>query len=472
MTGSESAPVAFVSSLTAGHERLRRDLFELGQTIGRYVWVCEHPRCRPDLSPGQRAPLEIADVLLDRVRAAQIYILILGGNRHGTPLSVADSVSSVSHFEIELFQAALHGKPVELFIARGFSPGPRLGALLEILAWALPRANWRVPMTDAEIVHEVRRLLAAGPSREASARKPDCGLRRRLIQRFYQSRWQENHAHELLFLDGRLEPREQDPNLKLIQAALVSAETAPDQERKLARLWLALRELMAAPFDHPDFSEYRLHWHRALVLWEGAATWYGLHAHLFLGGLAAVGSNARVCALLPAGMNPQDFSHPATGFASAIYSIAKLAPPGRVRRNLFADAMSHLKADVSDPGMQSNILALRGSLLLRTNRPSEAVAAYQAALRLREDLGWSAERLGESKSELGFAYLVTGRLWRGRDLLREGERLLEGGGPGFLIRAKKKMAWGHLLTGHPLKALKARTEARELAREHKMLGQL
>ncbi|HYD84509.1 MAG TPA: hypothetical protein VEA63_10660, partial [Opitutus sp.] len=148
MIGSEAEPVAFVSSLTAGHEPLRRDLFELGLELGRYVWVCEHPDCRPDLNPRQETPLTIMDVLLERVRASHIYLLVLGGERHGTALRVGDRESNVSHFEAELFQAALHGKRVELFVRRGFSPGPRLSKLLAILGWALPSTAWRTPMND------------------------------------------------------------------------------------------------------------------------------------------------------------------------------------------------------------------------------------------------------------------------------------------------------------------------------------
>jgi hypothetical protein len=160
MLGTEAAPFAFVSSLTEGHTSLRLDLFELGQELGRYVWVCEHPRCRPDLS-GQ-VPLTIADTLLARVRAARHLIVLLGGHRHGTAIQVDDKASSVSHFEIELFQTALLGKPITVFVAEGFSPGPRLRALLDLIAWALPSAHWRGPLSPKTILFEARQLLQNG----------------------------------------------------------------------------------------------------------------------------------------------------------------------------------------------------------------------------------------------------------------------------------------------------------------------
>jgi hypothetical protein len=51
---------------------------------------------------------------------------------HGCPVEVNGAASAVSHFEIELFQAAMHGLPVKLFVMSGFEPGKRLQSLLKL----------------------------------------------------------------------------------------------------------------------------------------------------------------------------------------------------------------------------------------------------------------------------------------------------------------------------------------------------
>lgn len=476
MIGSEAEPVAFVSSLTAGHEQLRRDLFALGQELGRYVWVCEHPHCRPDLSPHRLEPLAIMDVLLERVRASHIYLLILGGERHGTPVQVGDRASSVSHFEAELFQAALHGKPVELFVAPGFAPGPRLARLLAILEWALPSTTWRMPMRDAEIISECRRLLSAVRPPHLRPRSLDFGLRTRLVAKFHHERRTDRATRAFLFLDGHFEPRAPRPDLGLIEQILRQVDDSSNQEQKLSRLWIALRELMGAPFEESRYAEFRALWNRALGQWESAAAWYGLHAHIFLGCRAAIGTAVRVRALLrehpPPGCHAHDFPDPAPGLASATYSIAKLAPRGPIRRQLFAEALGYLAADSADAGRQSDILALRGSILLRTGRLAEAVTAYATCLRIRETLNWPAERIGDSMSELGFAHVLSGDVRRGLDLQQRGHDLLFGGGVGFQIRAKKKLALTLLATGQFAEGWQLRQEARRLAVTHRMFDQL
>ncbi|HYD85092.1 MAG TPA: hypothetical protein VEA63_13600, partial [Opitutus sp.] len=255
-----------------------------------------------------------------------------------------------------------------------------------------------------------------------------------------------------------------------------SADATTNQEQKLARLWIAVRELMAAPFEEARFAEFRPHWNQALSQWEGAAAWYGLHAHIYLGCRAAIATGARVRAVLrehlPRGAHARDFPFPATGLASATYSIAKLAPRGPIRKQLFTEALGYLAGDSDDAGRQSDILALRGSILLRTARFSEAVTAYTTCLRIRETLAWPTERIGDSMSELGFACVLTGDVRRGLELQRRGNDLLAHGGIGFQVRAKKKLALTLLATGHLAEAWLLHQEARQLAASHRMFDQL
>lgn len=480
MVGSEASPFAFVSSFTEENESLRSDIFEMGQSLERYTWVCESKGCRPDLYG--KEPLEICDTLMERVRESQVYIAILGGSRrgvreHGTSVAVGDRLSATSHFEIELFQAALLGKPVELFIAKGFSPGPRLQALLQILNFALPSRNWRVPMADGDIRREIesllrsKRLLAVNPLGRCRN-----SLRENLVARFYRERGRPSRK-PLRFLNGEVECRSRPPDIDLIQDLLAKARSTPDQERKLSRLWIVLRELMAADPGEPRFAEYLPLWNQALGYWGSAAAWYGLHAHLYLGGLAALQSMADVRARLRErgclGASQAEVGEPSTAIASALYSIAKLAPRWHDRRALLREALENLGTSTSDDRRAlSNVLALRGSILLRQFRISDAISAYEQALHLREAGGENATRIGESMSELGFAYMWQGRFWKGRDLMRQGVDKLGDQRNGFLIRARRKLAVGYALTGCLALARREREEVERMATTYRIFDQL
>lgn len=477
MIGSEREPFAFVSSLTADHFETRRRLFDLGESCGRYVWVCEHERCRADLYG--RDPLEIADTLVDRVRRARHYIALLGGTRHGTSIIVGERPSSVSHFEVELFAAAMAGRRITVLVAEGFAPGPRMAALLRLLEWALPRERWEQRLSQDAIIRRVEALLTEpqiDPTAAATLPR-DFGLRRRLVQGFYRRR---SDSRPLFFLDGQFEDRPQSPDLDLVDELLAQATQALDQERRLSRIWMALRELMAAAQRFGTEPRVLLKWNLALGQWAKAASWYGLHAHIYLGALAAIGSAAqartqlRECPNRTAGLDPRDLAHPSGALASATYSIAKYAPWWE-RRAMYRDVLLHLEHPERLRGSlqdDSDVKLIRASTLLRLGSVWDAKRDYRAALDLREREGNPA-RIGEALSELGFACLFTLSFGEGLNLLRRGEALLGTHQvPGFHIRAKRKLAWGLYLCGQRAAAKEQRAAADLMADQHRMYDQL
>ena len=332
-------------------------------------------------------------------------------------------------------------------------------------------------MAEGEIRREIerllrlKRLLSANPlSRNRNS------LRGSLIARFYRERGRPTHKR-LRFLNGEFECRSRLPDMDLIADLLAKARSTPDQERKLSRLWIVLRELMAADPGNPRFAEYLPLWNQALGYWGSAAAWYGLHAHLYLGGLAALQSMADVRARLRErgcpGVTQADLGEPSTAVASALYSIAKLAPRLHDRRALLREALENLGTTAPDgPRAHSNVLALRGSILLRQFRISDAVSAYEQALHLREAAGENSVRIGESMSELGFAYMWQGRFWKGRDLMRQGVEKLSDQRNGFLIRARRKLAVGYALTGYLTLARRECEDAKRMAKDYRIFDQL
>jgi hypothetical protein len=77
----------------------------------RPVWMAEDfPSLRPESS--LRA-LDKAEFCLDGVRECECVVVILS-HRHGSSISFGDSSVPSSFFELELFEAALLGKPTRL----------------------------------------------------------------------------------------------------------------------------------------------------------------------------------------------------------------------------------------------------------------------------------------------------------------------------------------------------------------------
>ena len=145
----------FLSSLCKELWVLRQRIFEeVGH--GTEVYVDERVNWR---NTTHQEHLEVADDLIRRIREAKVFICILGGRRIGSPVKIETRPSAVSFFEIELFQAALLGKNVHLFVRDDFEPEPRLKKLLQIIGGAFPDWIEKKPLNDARILDEIQRLV-------------------------------------------------------------------------------------------------------------------------------------------------------------------------------------------------------------------------------------------------------------------------------------------------------------------------
>ena len=270
---------------------LRLEAWELGGR--RDVWVAEHSE-RPLGELAVTDPLQVTDTLVERVMSVEHFVCVLAGARrgyleHGMPIELVDGPSAVSHFEIELFQAALHGKTIHLFLLPGFSPGPRLETLLRLLSFALPDWTDQKPLPRKEILAKIGALL-----------KPSAQLRNHasvthaLVGGFYRARGR-SRTDSLLFLGGQFEQGRSkvEVNEQRIASLLDDYEKLPDMQRKLSRMWMAARELMPINYlpggPAPD-ARFLVLWNRVIGAWGGAAAWTGLHAHLFVGVVAALNS--------------------------------------------------------------------------------------------------------------------------------------------------------------------------------------
>jgi len=461
----------FLSSLCKELWSLRETIFfKIGGQ--QYVYVDEH--VNPDRNIQQQDDLEVVDELIQRVREASAFVCILGGTRHGSAVKISVNESSVSFFEVELFQAALLRKPVHVFVRNDFTPEPRLHRLLEILDFYLPEWISQKRLSDREIAEQCHRLV----NRDRLT-SPFRSLRHiyHPVRRFVQGLYTARGGSKIRFPEEEYEPRHEQLNRDLLQEVSKLIHAQSNEERRLALLWIGIRELMAAPYGICSDLEILQYWNDLLGEWAKAGAWYGLHADTPLGCLAALNSVTVVREHLKqhsTNRRLHDVEYPGGALASAKYSIAKRLILKQDREKRFHDALNDLNIAMQIPESdEAGLRAIRGSIYRQLGKVTDAISEYEAVLRLRQSCGANPAAIGEAMSELGYAYLRHLQFRKGLDYCREGVNLLRHGTrSGFLVRGLRKLAVAYLCNCKLKKAYDAKQEANKIATEHGTFDQL
>ena len=204
---TDQHPIAFISSFYKEIDyadrhnsplwQLRQDLAALNEDVSlksslgidtsrTVAWVAEKSGEPLDSNPDR---LAVIDRLVEVLHDAELYVCILADRRrddhdHGSLVDFDGRPTNVSYFEIELYAAAMYGKPIVPYMLKGFDPGPRLTTLLDVLSWAF--TDWRQlrPRTAGEIFHDIRQRIqqhVLSPVQPISQRK-------RLIEALYRHR--------------------------------------------------------------------------------------------------------------------------------------------------------------------------------------------------------------------------------------------------------------------------------------------
>ena len=471
---NQPALYAFISSPVRGLDDVRASIHELA-TDDRLIWVDEIDKPRPRDEPS----FTTIEDLFRLIRAAERFIVLLGSERHGSGLRVGEEVAHVSYWEAELFYAVLLGKRIEVFELQDFRPGAELAGLLSVLHDAIPKSSWSGPHSGAVVIDAVRRALDT-PLPTIPSRTRGRAVRT-LVNGLFALRGRDGQGgaaetESLRFLGGRFLDRSVAPNERIITRLLDEVRATRNEEGRLTRLWVVLRELSGArAADEKDFLPY---WNRFFGEWASAGSWYGLHGHPYLAVLPSLVEQTRIRArmrvLSSAAWKDQDSGYPGGSLASSRYSIAGLAGIGPTRRFLLNAALRDLERSLEERHHEpTNLLAIRGSVYRRMGAISAAVHDYQEVLRRRRAAAAPDDAIGEALAELGFGYLFQLRLWRGRSFLEEGVRLMTASTtrPGFLVRAMKKLAVAYAVTGHPFRSRDVLLSARAIARDHAVYDQ-
>ena len=235
-------PKAFISSLATEHSLLRKAIKE---DYGDAVWIAEYSA--PELKG--KIDLEIIDTCTDFIEEANSFICIFAGRR-GTRVKIGQRIASATHFETELFHAAVMGKPIYVFVAKGFDPDPSLRGILEILQATVEPKRWEQQLTDKQIRSEIGRIL-----KNKTPRITNCFLKKFVFNLFKARRGIIRRDQPLteFFAGDTLVNDRMEPDLSLVDSILLSLNEEPDQRKKLSRIYIALREILNRPFNDIEF---------------------------------------------------------------------------------------------------------------------------------------------------------------------------------------------------------------------------
>lgn len=456
---------------------LRNDIYQLGIALGRNIWVaeCDAPELKPECGYD---PLAIVDRCLDEIECSEHFILLLDNNV-GSPVALGNQMSDSTYIELEFFQAIMHEKSIHVIIVGDIPDGSPGARLLELLSYGV----------NCDIRH-VKKHNDALNAVEGIIKRNHLGpwLLRDKSKHYFTGRLALNRHHdfanknmfqEIQFLQGRsFIIGNVSPDLDLVEALLESAKAQQHSNRKMSRVWLALRSLMHHHYTETEELRALGLWEEALRIWSNFAAWRGLHAHLWLGNIAALGSLKEV--IERQGRSVEDIGgtehsdNLGGAFASVYYSLSKIAPNRHSgsfldRSTLYVDhgiATTHERH-------QSGLFAIHGSINMRRGDNQKAVLDYKNAIQLADKWNYSDGRLGELLAELGWAEFWKGDLRKGKAHIAEGVRLMDasGAGPGFRARGKRKLAAVQLLTLSISKSYMTALSANSLIQEFGLYDQ-
>jgi len=445
--------------------------FKTGESERIYVAEYSDKENSPRRGKNQ---LEIVDTCLEAIEHSVRFILLDVGS-YGTHLGVGSAVAVSSFLELELFQAILHRKPI-YFISVG-SEKTNLSALVS-----------RFPDTQLSLIRVTSLEEAFDEISRIMDGKVDIAPNRNLVQSFTEetaSQRQKYWGNNKLFSEpemfdgtivGKLDGVTFDAELVDYYLTLGEAETHTN--RVLTRTWIAIRSLMRFHYTSTNDPVVINLWRRAFALWLRATSWRGLHGHIWLGNISALGSHAHML-----GRNDIPFFDGSSSLSSdlyndlcsAYYSVSKLV--GRKFSGvMLARSEAYLAAGLrSRPIEQSSkLLPLKGALEMRRWRFRKAVSTFSQALSIAEEQGTSSNEVGFLMTELGFVEALAGSPRRGRRRISEGLSIVdrETWNPGFLARAERKLAVTSLICLDPATARDAATRALKVAEENDMLNQI
>ncbi|MEM8492239.1 MAG: hypothetical protein AAF756_15580 [Pseudomonadota bacterium] len=412
------------------------------------IWVAECSS--PELNEANGYDhLQVADACLDAIEASRRFILLDTGEQ-STQIHHSSAKSSSSFLEMELYQAALLGRPITL-IAVGEHTARDSPLAILLRQMMLSRADVRC-VYDLSEAREILLKIALG-NEPTTATSSKAFLRGNLaLARRYLVRWRSRRLfEEPIFLGGLtaggfdLRARDAD----IAEHYLTLAESQRSMNRVLSRTWIAMRAMMGAHFSVSRDARFVDLWNRALKCWSRAAAWRGLHGHMLLGMLSASSAQAamRQRLDLPLYVNDgDDHCDLFTDISSAYYSIAGVMPRSH-RREFYTRSEAYIRSGLESRPTEERhtLLPMQGSLELRLGRFKTARQTFKEALAAETLAAANPDKIGFLTAELGWAELYLGHPRTARRMIKEGLTMLTSAGhPGFRSRVLRKHVYACL----------------------------
>jgi len=470
MTDRESEPVSppstvkerhhdiFLSSAWYGLDTIRSGLAGWFEQRGYDAFVFEKLKDKAEWKALLPAAREA--ICLDQVSRSHLYVGIFRST-YGS--SARDHSADIAFTDLELFEAFRAGVPMRLYLLADATPDPRLTALLTLVETVLPGALVRVT-SEADLRDRVERDIDIHFRRTTPLVVPPSRFQRYTRALIVHRKADDDRDEGLRFLRDSYPPAELPFDPGLVRAELDEVRNLRSYQARMNATWQVFQRLFHVPWKRTH--DYLDLWDEALGLWETAAAWRGLHGFIYAGRLAAdntliavrvlrasAGELASLAELMRkgetrAGTREEWIRLYATGgaLASEYYSIAKQAPRS-LKTYYLAKADSWIavaeRTLAREPNQkrEAGLASIRGHIFLEWGRGAEAIPLLERSLHLREDAALGAASVGEAKVDLGYAYYLYGRRREGERLIAEGLGELERhGSPGFLARAKRKVA--------------------------------
>jgi len=455
----------FLSSVFLNFKDIREEICSLDK---RRIWAVEIER--PELDTRKGVPhFVIVDALVEQIRNSKVFICVLR-DHYGS--SVFADTESVSFFETEIYQAALYHNNAHFFLMEPFKPSPRLEALLNLVRTVRPGIIPERAQPKKEVFDGIKRVLV---DTRNTRRRPWAISLRKLVSELAFRRG--DPKPDIEFFDKVFSPVSDKPDKDHVRVLLDGLAGETGMEKRLTRMWVALRELSAAPYDQPEFAEYLPLWDQALGAWSSAAAWYGLHGHLYAGRLSAVNSMLKIRGFMDWSRAEHDADNYIQGTkgarASEYFSVAKLCTTQSERDKYLSLALKNVdEAMAAIAGDPSGFLSIHGHIRLEQGALADARADFERMKSLRIKCG-DAGGIGEALADLGLVEAKLGNLREARRLFRQGMEMQEAAGRiPFAIMAQKRLAKAYLRSGHPILALNELCAAYDKAQEHQIFGQI
>lgn len=412
--------------------------------------------------------IEVSDRCLSELASSDVIVCILSGGL-GSSIRLEDALFRAKHFEVELFSALMQGKPIFLCSLPSFEPDPDTREFVRCLT----EDRLVRPMHgEDDLIASALRYCESALHGELNQQQRDNSLPLRKGLSILRASYRSTRSHKMFlpFL-GNIVIEGMPPDLDAAQQALSEAEGQEDLHLRISRLWIALRELLpSVPHSTNDPRAAAL-WERLLSNWVGTSSWYGLHAHVHLGAVAAATGlwNVRARDLAK---NKRDVSHqgmPVGSVASANYSLIQHIPSLPIQYLAFRTLRRFIDKNMSLSPKSGENLLIRGSINMRLMNPLASEADFRDALRLLESGNAKAQTIADAKVHLAVPLAYLGRRGEARSLVDEGlSQMRDRVEPGALLRAlRKAIQIERLPFGDRERSTAFSKEAQELAKAEK-----